>query len=189
MKRLITGLVLTFGMCLYVGAQGQITFQTFGGGVVAPVTNALTGAQVTGANYFAGLFYGPAGTAETALRQAGASATFNPVGYVTSSTGGGVRLTDPTWLDANQSGLFQVRAWSAVLGNDYAAALTTWLGGSNPTAVLGKSNIIPQTPTASPSPAPVLTGLTAFNLVPVPEPSVIALGALGLVAVLWRRRK
>jgi hypothetical protein len=31
--------------------------------------------------------------------------------------------------------------------------------------------------------------LQSFYLVPVPEPSIIALGALGLAAVLWRRRK
>jgi len=189
MKRLVAVLFATLAICQYAGAQGQITYLTFGGGVNASMTNGLTGVKAVGTDYYSALFYGKVGTAEDALVQAGATATLNAAGYVSSASGGGVRLTDPLALDANQAGIFQVRGWSAVLGNNYQTAFDTWRAGTIPTAVLGKSNLVPQTPSAAPAPAPVLTGLQNFTLQPVPEPSVIALGALGLAAILYRRRK
>ena len=38
-------------------------------------------------------------------------------------------------------------------------------------------------------PVTILTGLQSFGLYVVPEPSIIALGALGLGALVLRRRK
>jgi hypothetical protein len=55
---------------------------------------------------------------------------------------------------------------------------------------MGKSGIITVVTSANALDTPKpLTGLAAFTLDPIPEPSVIALGAIGLVGLLWRRRK
>jgi len=188
-KLLLTTFAIVAGCALTYG-QGQINYTTFSTAVNAPITNALTGQLATGTGYYAQLFYGPAGTAEGAL----VSITNNPAGlnaagYVTTGSGGGTRYTQNAVLAAGSPGLFQIRAWSAALGNNYDTAFATWAGGTIPTAVLGKSNIIPVTPTAAPATPAVLGGLQGFYLQPVPEPSVIALGALGLAALLYRRRK
>lgn len=83
----------------------------------------------------------------------------------------------------------QVRAWSASFGNDWVTASTTpgaWWGAS----LLGSTTM----GNASPGPALFGTGagqLAGFDVFQnVPEPSTIALGALGLVgAFIIRRRK
>lgn len=178
----MAGCVLTYG-------QGQISFATFNTAVNAPITNGLTGALATGSGYYAQLFYGPAGAVESALVSlTNAPATLSAAGYVTTGSGGGTRYTQDAVV-APGSALFQVRAWTAALGNNWTTALANWQSGANPTAVLGKSNIIPVTTTVAPTPPALLAGLQGFSLQPVPEPSVIALGALGLAAILYRRRK
>jgi len=89
------------------------------------------------------------------------------------------------------SGTFQIRVWANTDGDgnvsDWAEVL------SNPLIRRGTSAVLTEGPlggTGSPPAAtPDLTGLTSFNLFIVPEPSLIALGALGLGALLLRRRK
>lgn len=84
----------------------------------------------------------------------------------------------------------QVRAWTGSFPS-FEAAQAAALGGT-PGVVTGQSNPLNVTLTASPTPPPTLlgSGLNQFNVAPVPEPSSIALGLLGLGAiVLFRRRK
>lgn len=87
------------------------------------------------------------------------------------------------------SGTLQLRAW-----NNANNTITTWQDALNAFAVSGVSAPWVQASTGgvgTPASPPVaLTQLTSFNLfAPVPEPSLIALGALGLGALLLRRRK
>jgi len=94
-------------------------------------------------------------------------------------------------IDGNPyRGTFQVRAW-----NNLNGTITTWAQVmANPAVARGMSDLFSpsgalggtDTPPATP---PNLIGLTSFNLAIVPEPSLIALGALGLGALLLRRRK
>jgi len=86
----------------------------------------------------------------------------------------------------------QVRAWSGAFPS-YEAAQAAALGG-DPSVVTGRSNPLNITLTLAPTPPPSLVsaGLNQFGVSPavVPEPSSIALGLLGLGAVvLFRRRK
>jgi len=83
---------------------------------------------------------------------------------------------------------YQFRAW-----DNQGGTLTSWSqvmagGGSIPG---GTSDIFVFTaPLALGGGTPPLTtGIRSFNLTVVPEPSLIALGALGLGALLFRRRK
>lgn len=81
----------------------------------------------------------------------------------------------------------QVRAWSGAFDN-YEDAFNS----GDPSVLEGKSNIF-QVPTGGGvNPPGVLTGtgrLEAFTVQPVPEPSTIALGLLGLAGLLAIRRR
>jgi hypothetical protein len=83
----------------------------------------------------------------------------------------------------------QVRAWS-VGHASYEAAFATGdgnvLAGSSTTFSIGPLSAFP-----APGPATgTAPGWTTFSVTPVPEPSTIALGLLGLGAIaLFRRRK
>lgn len=196
MKKLVIatlGLALTSTLAF---GQGQISFLTRGGGVDAPATNIVTGQRVSGTGYLAQLYYGPQGGAEDAMvtftgTTAANFASATLAGYVITSTGGGVRTVDTSIPGVVPGGVtaFQVRAWETSLGATWDVAYAAWQSGpAGP--VLGKSGIInTKTSATIAETAQPLLGLQGFNLTPVPEPSVIALGALGLAAVLWRRRK
>lgn len=184
-----------------VFGQGGVVMNTRGTGVSAPATDLVTGQLAAGTGYYAQLFYGAPGVLQDAMlptlsAPGGAVApvanfaTGTSAGYITTGSGGGNRYVDTAVVAAGSPGDFQIRAWSAVLGTDWNTAWTTWLSGANPTAVLGRSAIVSQATSASALVTPpFITGLSAFSLTPIPEPGVIALGAIGLVALLWRRRK
>jgi hypothetical protein len=107
-------------------------------------------------------------------------------GYILSSTGGGNRYTDPSWAAAGAETSFQLRVWAAVMGDTWEEAFSYW----GPDAAMGKSDIITvRTSAHILDPPKSLLGLEGFSMGPIPEPNVIALGTLGLMALLWHRRK
>lgn len=198
MKRILLTLVTGLVACSVFG-QGGVVLNTRTGGVNAPATDTLAGTLAAGTAYWAQLYYGAAGAAEASLvpvlnqpppgATTGAPAWFSTgatAGYILGSTGGGNRYTDPAVVAAGAPTAFQLRAWQASLGNTWETALGNW----SDTTVMGKSAIITVATSTGPLDTPKpLTGLAAFNLTPIPEPGVIALGAIGLVALLLRRRK
>ena len=104
-------------------------------------------------------------------------------GFITPS----VQSVAVPWVTVNFTLIrFQVRAWDNANGtlNTYGEALATGTAS-------GSSDIfMVQVNTPSASPPLNLYALTSFNLtVPVPEPSVMMLGALAGAALLWRRKK
>lgn len=150
-----------------------------------------TGPLLLGTGFTAALFGGPAGiTDENSPNLAFVqSATFR-----TSSTTAGFFIA-PTAAQmvpgttAGEQGTFQVRAW-----DNRGGTVATWAAAmADPSIARGSSSLFTPTfplggPTLPPTTPPGLQGLTSFNLV-VPEPGVIALGVLGLGALLLRRRK
>lgn len=88
-----------------------------------------------------------------------------------------------------QFGTFQIRAWDNLGGT-----ITSWATVvGNPAIPRGFTEVVSAgplggtgTPTATPA---FLTGITSFQLFIVPEPSAIALGALGLGTLMFLRRR
>jgi len=197
MKKLLL-LAITLGTAASMHAQGTVVFNNIAGGAFRLWTNNASFSAsnlMSGAAYRIGL-YGSTdlGAAEGSLSlllmttnpaAAGAAGLFNGGNSAPIAGVGG----------AGTSLRFQLRAWSLFAGDNYAAAVaaqaldplnvatgvsalgTTTLGGGTtlPGALFGTSPGLLQ---------------TGFGITPVPEPSSIALGLLGLGAIaLFRRRK
>lgn len=169
-------------------AQGTVTFSNsatslvrigFLGGDPVPVgtTSGFGGLLV-------GLFWGVTGSTQDQLVQIGATATINPQ---PGRYSGGTRTTG-AGTTPGASAVFQVRAWSADLGADWATAAnaagaTGWIGVSATfTSATGGAGSPPSTPVN-------LNATVPGFAVGVPEPSVVALAVLGAGALLFRRRK
>jgi len=177
-------LLLAASMMIAVGAyaQGTVNFATAATGVNAPArdtTGGAPGALATGAAYSAMLYVGPAGTAASALTTNGVSggvASFGTAGLAGYVTGGTRTITG---FAGGTTVTLQVRAWATGTGNSWETASTR-----------GESVTVQATLASGVNQPPNLVGLQAFSINPVPEPSSIALGLLGLGALaLIRRRK
>jgi len=143
---------------------------------------------VSGTNFSAQVFYGPAGSAMGAL-QASAASTIVPF-RTTAATGGFIQnqaaAVTLNGVPFDTTAAIQMRVWDNRNGT-----ITSWAQAiADPTVATGFSDIFTsQTLAGPPNSPPQMVGLTSFNLTVVPEPSVIALGALALGALLLRRRK
>lgn len=192
MKKLLLT-VLVGGLAFTTFGQGQISMNSAGAGAVLKFTNTVTGTWA-GSDVVVGLYWGETASSVNNLVPGFANVVQTPAaqaGYVLSSSGGGNRTI------AERAGLetyFQLKAWSS----GYAS----WedaLASGNPAALISKpggSPIVSAVLTAAPGqPVPVIkwggasTDPMLVELIPVPEPSVIALGVLGLAGLLFIRRR
>ena len=81
--------------------------------------------------------------------------------------------------------IFDLRVW-----DNRGGTVTSWaMVLADPTVPRGTSGNFTTVVYEPPTLAPSLVGLTSFNLHVVPEPSLAALGALGLLALLLVRQK
>lgn len=216
-KLLVTMTAVVFAVTAF--GQGSITFNNgVPGAVVAPIfgpqagdplavvtgngaasqgapagvpsgTTVYTGAPLSGNAYFAQLWGGVAGTADGALvplqTVAGADVILNfrtasgQLGLVKTVTSAVV----VNGVAAGEVARVQMRVWEARGGVTWAEVMNN----SDPTVLRGVSPSFDLKLAANPV-NPV--GLVSFNIHQVPEPSVIALGVLGVGALLlFRRRK
>jgi len=186
-------------------AQGQsvIAINTATANAYVKYSNTVAGVWAVGNAYVAGLYY--AADQATLLAGGGTLAanggtnntglaifTGGTGGYVAQSTFGGNRTIPDgnTW--------FQLRAWSA----GYATYADAVASGSQsvfvtPTSGAGAPPVVTANPVVPPTPVPNILwapGSTSANplvasLVPVPEPSTIAMVGLGLLGLLFIRRR
>lgn len=195
MKKLLATLAVTTLLALSASAQGLFAFSNIGSGFSNPITDA-SGALCIGAGYSADYIY-QVGSLDQAAFNAGTSIA--PLGSTPKSFS---TLTAGKINGGNQSlaGLggvtitVQVRAWknetiNGVLINSYALASKTVGAQYGQSALF--TIVLADGSTTPPAPATLMTGMNAFQLqlVTVPEPSTIALGVMGLGALLLRRRK
>jgi len=154
-----------------------------------PVGNTVYGgAFLSGTGFTMGLFLGNDSALAVANNVANATAPFR-----TGTAAGLINIfgyDDPTRV-AGTVVHAQFRAWDNQMGT-----VTSWAqvmaagsqiaaGSSDPFSVGALGGVVG--PTVFPVPDTI--GIRSFNLTVVPEPSLIALGALGLGALLLRRRK
>jgi len=186
MKKLLLLAAATL-LAISAQAQGLVNFANIGGGTAGTVnapardtTSGSPGVLASGSAYAAQLYWGAGGTADlTTLTTNGVSGT--AASFLTGAqagyfTGGSRSITGAS---GGTTVTLQVRAWATATGNSWETATTR-----------GESNPIQFTLATAPATPNNMVGLTAFNISPVPEPSSIALGLLGLGAVaLIRRRK
>jgi hypothetical protein len=164
-------LILIFAATVRCFAQGTVNFANLAPGVDAPVRDA-SGQLCVGC--MAQLYVGPANTTDPSLLViSGSPAQFLPEqpGYF---QGGNRTLAG---FPAGTTVTFQVRAWATASGSSWNSALER-----------GESNLIQVTLTGG---SVNLVGLQPFSLSIVPEPSSIAIAALGLLAIMFsgvRRR-
>ena len=189
MKKLLIALAAVLITAASYG-QGQVNFANrvgAGGSVLnAPVT--IQGTQDgPGTAYSVQLLL----SANNSLTPLTPVSTFNAPGTgaaAISSQFWAAKTVDIPGVLGGATATFVVRAWKTDLGS-YGAALAAGggYGASDPFSVtVGGAGADPSVPPATPA---NLTTLKSFTIVPVPEPSVIALGVLGASALFLRRRK
>lgn len=156
-------------------------------GTTEPVKDA--DGTLAGAGFMAELYLVGTGGSLTAVG--------DPIAFKTGGKAGQFVDTNPraTSLAAGANGTFQVAAWKTT--SDTGVTGLTWdqvqtapgghWGLSAPVTLAVGNDANPTVP------PPGLTGLLGFTLTvnpvgPIPEPSTLALGALGLGALLLRRR-
>jgi len=171
-------------------AQGAVNFSGRVAGVYDAPVSLAGGGKAADVAYMVQLY---AGASAGSLAAVGAAVPFRTgaaAGYWTGAS----RTIPASAIAADGNSQVQVRAWAVAAGATYEAALTS--GGG-----FGSSNIIGVKPTNAPDVPANLAGLTGFTIsalagagpgpgpVVTPEPSTLALGALGGLALLLRRRK
>jgi hypothetical protein len=165
--------------------QGSVVF-SYAAGTPIYLADGVTRVP-TGSAYQVELVYAPDGTSSTdfatmAVRQ-GNTANFGPTaGYFS----GGGRTVDSI-TPAGGFGMFQVRAWSSANGTSYNDVKTRGQGFAGQSGILRVDTGNPVIGEAGAS--LIQAGLTSFNITPVPEPSAIALGILGVGTLLLLRRR
>lgn len=173
-------LATALGLAAFTAAYGQGTV-LIQNNLGAAITYILTetGAQAKGANYSVEVFKYDA--ASTFGAQLGSTVTIGANGRFTA---GQVSVPDAAGGTTAQ---LIVRAWDNTTGSSYATALVKGQSSPFTTGVLGGAGNPPATPVSMVTGA--ANGFQSFQLQGIPEPSTIALGALGAAALLIRRRK
>lgn len=177
-KTLLTAAVTV--ACVGALAQGTVNFSSTPSAIGS--TQLVTdpaGTPLAGADYFAQLYMGPDAAS---LAPQGRAANF-----LTGGGAGYFRDTEVVVVDnvaPGASGVAVVKAWEASGGASYEAALASGaLTGANAAPFVQATG-----GAGSPPGLPAnLVNFTAFSL--VPEPSTAALGILGAIALMLRRRK
>jgi len=191
-RSLVTGLCL-FGAAMTAKANYDITFATYD---LADLTqhlvfdaggsNAVTGPAFLGQLYV-GANAGSLGKIGAPVAFSDGGPTSAPAGFIDSGT---ITVTDPT-LSAGNSAVYVFRAWNASAGSSFEAAslVEGAHAGSSALTPITLGGTVPGTPpqllTATANLHPSFT----LAVVHVPEPSAVALGLIGGVALLLRRRK
>ena len=190
-KLLLTAAAILATLNIYGQGSGIVSFTSVG-------ATPASGKQImdqnntaaSGTAYRVALYWGAGSeTDERNLIQAGASATFLTGASAGTYFGGGRTITTPGSTVNGPVLAFQVRGWTAAHGATYeeAAGNGAAFVGRNPIFTLKTKD--PNVPLETVPNLYLATGYQGFRLTPVPEPSAIALGVLGVGTLLMLRRR
>jgi hypothetical protein len=188
-KLLLTAAAILATLNIYGQGVGIVSFTSVG----APDAKRIqdpTGAFASGSAYRAALYWGAATeTDDRNLTQIGSSTTLLASTGAGTYFGGGRTITTPGSTVNGPVLAFQVRAWTSGHGATYEEALQNGAAfvGRNPIFTLktkDPANVLETTPNLYQA-----TGYQGFRLTPVPEPSAIVLGVLGVGTLLMLRRR
>lgn len=195
MKKTLVAAILGIAAVVSSYGQGSVAFNNYStaaGQVTFGAGTAQTGGVTS--TYHAALYYG-LGTVTVAADPSGTAlpSSLGALGLLGGNTG--LSLPYPTQFQVNNAGLgyfigpavtipdyvsgaitFMVVAYN---GSDYASSTTR----GHSTAFTMNSIATGQNPVG------VFSGLTDFQVRPVPEPATLALGGLGMAALLLFRRR
>jgi hypothetical protein len=185
---IVAALLVSTAFLRAQGTFGTVNFnnRVLLDGINAPIYDlTVGGTMLEGTAYLAQLYTGPAGTTEDKLVPTGAIVDFRTglaSGYLNVGTDGS--RTIPNVLPGDYA-VVQVRAWTAAAGSTYEQAVASTI----PTARAGKSNLLTVQTKASAIELPVnMVGLQSFAITAVPEPTMLAIGAVGFALLALRSR-
>jgi len=194
MKKLLLTSALAVLATLSSYGQGSVNFAN----ASATAVTLADGTRVpVGTRFLAELMYAPdlggaippEAAFDAVATRVGATSSFGGSAQVLPGIFQGGGRTVSSISPSGGFGLFQVRVWESGAGASWSEAMA----GGNANYQAGHSAILrvdTGDPTLVPAQTPAaLTGLTAFQLQPIPEPSVIGLGLLGAGALLMLRRR
>jgi len=182
MKKTLIAVACLIGSLSAFG-QGYLAFANLGAGVNSPFHND-TGAVLAGAGYSVEMLVG--------LTAVAATDSLTPLftgNFASGFFNGGSRTVPAADIDGTGKTFVVIRAWANAGGTitSYASAVSA----GQLTGVTSAFQVTPQV--SAQVPANPLVGMPLINgngnLAFVPEPSVLALGALGIAALFIRRRK
>jgi len=188
MKNLLLGVIAAAAVTAL--GQGTLNFNNSPatvGGAGAPIFDVGGVVKLEGTMFLAQLYAGPDVNSLSPVGDAMTFRTGAGAGFV-NTTGLNTARVVPT-VKPGATAQVQVRAWNSLGGtvNSYQAAFNAGLGahyseifGVKTGGDLGDGN--PPVPPAN------LVGLQSFSLQIIPEPSILALGVLGMAGLLLRRR-
>jgi len=192
MKKILAIGILGLAMVLNVKGQGQVDFRNSnlaGGTVFVYDVGGVT--KVAGPNYVAQLYYSTTLNG-TYTAVADAPAPFRAVGAGDGFWNPGASfIRNIPGTVGNQNIFLLVRVWNTLNGSTYELASNGASGNISPKNAVGFAYTTGGDPgNGNPSTtAGAMTGFQSFSLVPVPEPSTIALGIIGAGSLLFLRRK
>jgi hypothetical protein len=182
MKKILTAVAVLF-VSLGALAQGTVNFSNGAAGVNAPIRD-VSGALAAGTGFIAQLWAGATAGSLAPISPTATFATGASAGYFFggSRTVPGVATGSPAFV--------QVRVWNSGFA-DWASAFAAYTSGNAAAQIGGDLVTAWASPNlgGGPTPPANLIGMQSFQLRQVPEPSTIALAALGAAALLFRRRK
>jgi hypothetical protein len=193
-KTLLAAAILTIAS-VEAFAQGSVNVNNrFGSpATIRAVTlpAELGGAGVAGANWVAQIVYGAGNEA------LGPNMSFRPAGNLAGAwvptSNGGANDRILTGVAAGQTAALTVRVWDTSVFPTWTEAAAALQAGVAPVATAAGVSTFNYTVPPAGTLDPSQFNITSFNgfqltYIPVPEPTTIALGALGVGALLWRRR-
>lgn len=173
MKKLLV-LTACLGATAMAFGQGQFNFNNYTAGITALVSTG-DGTLLNGDDGWVGQMYA---SIDGAMTPVGTPISFRTGGRAGRINGGATAISGLGAVAVDM----EMRAWNTNDGATYDAAESAF-------GAVGTSNMINVSLGVAPAPPGDLVGLEAFSVAVVPEPSTMALGLLGIGALLIRRRR